>query len=121
MGSEMCIRDRKIGLFLALLSFNVPADACPMADAAAYKAAAQQVKATKGTHVAFNVTGMSCGDCSEKINTAIKAIDGVMASAVDYQTGEARVAFDAKKTDEAAILAAIHGTGFKAKKAKVES
>ena len=44
-----------------------------------------------------------------------------MASAVDYQTGEARVAYDAKKTDEKAILAAISGTGFKAKQVELES
>ena len=111
----------RLGLLLALLSFNVSANACPMADAAAYKAEAQKVEAAKGTHVAFNVKGMSCGDCSEKINKAIKAVDGVMASAVDYQTGEALVAYDAEKTDEKAILAAISGTGFKAKQVELDS
>ena len=111
----------RFALLFSLLSFNVAANACPMADAAAYKAAAQEVKASKGTHVAFMVKGMSCGDCSEKINNAIQKIDGVTASAVDYQTGETRVAFDATKTSEAAIMAAITGTGFKAKKVTLDS
>ena len=111
----------KLGLFLALLSFNVSANACPMADAAAYKADVMKVQAAKGTQIAFNVTGMSCGDCSEKINAAIKKVDGVIASAVDYQTGEARVAFDSAKTNEAAIMAAIKGTGFKAKQVNLDS
>ena len=111
----------RFALLFSLLSFNVAANACPMADAAAYKAAVQEVKATKGTHVAFNIAGMSCGDCSMKINKAINKVDGVTASAVDYQTGEARVAFDSSKTSEDAILAAIQGTGFKAKKVTLGS
>ena len=111
----------KYGFLLALLSWNVSAYACPMADAAAYKADVQKVEAAKGIQLAYTVKGMTCGACSEKVNEAILGVDGVVASAVDYQTGEARIAFDDKKTDEKAIFAAIQGTGFKAKKVKSES
>jgi Cu+-exporting ATPase len=111
----------KYGLLLALLSLNVSAYACPMADAAAYKADVQKVETAVGSQTAYVVKGMTCGSCSEKVNKAILGIDGVLASAVDYQTGEARIAFDDKKTNEDAILAVIQNTGFKAKKVKGES
>lgn len=108
-------------LFTVLLGLNTAANACPMADAAAYKADVQKVEATEGTHLAFSIKGMTCGSCSEKINTALMKVEGVVASAVDYQTGEARVAYDSSKTDEKTLMAAIEKTGFKAKKSKTES
>ena len=51
---------------------------------------------------------------SAKVATALKGVDGVLAAAVDYQTGEAVVAFDGQKTDAAALLAAITETGYTA-------
>ena len=108
-------------LFTVLLGFNTAANACPMADAAAYRAEVQKVEAAKGTQLAFSIKGMTCGSCSEKISAALNGVNGVMAAAVDYQTGEARVAYDASKTDQKALLAAIEATGFKAKTAKADS
>ena len=67
----------------AALFVGTPALACPMADAAAYRAAAEKVEATDGTKVALAVEGMHCGDCSEKIVTALKGLDGVIEAAVD--------------------------------------
>ncbi len=98
-----------LGLFL-----SAPTFACPMQDAAVYQEAAKTVAATEGTQVAFSIEGMSCGDCSAKVVTALNGIDGVNAAAVDYQTGEARVAFDAAKTNPEALLAAIQKVGYKA-------
>lgn len=104
-------------LFISLALFlSVDAFACPMADAAAYAAAAQEVKNAEGNKATFKVAGMHCGDCSTKVVTALKAVDGVQAAAVDYQTGEAVVAFDASKTNAELLLAAISGTGFAAEK-----
>lgn len=106
---------RKIALASALaFAFATPAMACPMADAAAYTEAAQAVQASAGAKATFKVEGMSCGDCSTKVTAALKAIDGVEAVAVDYQTGEAQIAFDAGKTDAEKLLAAIQSTGFAA-------
>lgn len=110
---------RTLFLSVALL-FSVDAFACPMADAAAYQAALQEVKATEGTQVAFKVDGMHCGDCSTKVVTALKGVDGVNAAAVDYQTGEAIVSIDASKTNADALLAAITEIGFQATKAELQ-
>ncbi len=93
-----------------------PVLACPMQDAAAYQEAATKVRASAGTQVAFSVEGMSCGDCSSKLTKALKEVDGVTAAAVDYQTGEALVAFDSAKVDAAALLKIIEKSGYAAKK-----
>ena len=100
-------------LSLAFL-FSVDAYACPMADAAAYATAAAEVQSADGIKAAFNVTGLTCTSTSAQVVTALKEVDGVYAAAVDYQTGEAVVSFDDKKTDTAALLAAISKTGYAA-------
>lgn len=99
----------------AALFVGAPALACPMADAAAYRAAVEEVEAADGTKVALAVEGMHCGDCSEKVVTALKGLDGVIAAAVDYQTGVARVVIDADKVDSDKMVAAIGELGFTAK------
>jgi copper chaperone CopZ len=107
-------------MFTTLLGFallsQTPVFACPMQDAAAYQEAAVRVRSAQGTQVAFNVDGMSCGSCSSKLTQALSEIDGVVAAAVDYQTGQALIAFDSSKTNAKALLAAIEKNGFTAKK-----
>lgn len=101
------------GLLLA-----TPALACPMADAAAFAAAAEVVQQADGTKVSLAVDGMHCGDCSDKVTTALKGIDGVNAVAVDYQNGVAEIAYDSGKTDVSALVAAVTAAGFKAQQKK---
>lgn len=98
----------------AAFALSVPAFACPMADAAAYAAAAEKVQAAEGTKISMKVDGMHCGDCSTKVTKALTAIDGVNAAAVDYQTGEVKVAIDEGKTSSDALLKAVSETGFTA-------
>lgn len=100
-----------IGLALAVAT---PALACPMADKAAYEAAAEKVEAAAGTKVVLAVEGMHCGACSEKIIAALSSIEGVEAAAADYQTGEAKVAIDAAKVKTDALVKAVEAVGFKA-------
>lgn len=104
----------RTALFSLALLFSVDAYACPMADAAAYATAAAEVQSTDGAKAAFAVAGLTCTSTSAKVTTALKDIEGVLAAAVDYQTGEAVVAFDSQKTDTATLLAAITETGFTA-------
>ena len=70
-----------------------------MADAAAFQEAAAKVAATEGAHASFVIDGMTCGSCSTKVATHLNGVDGVLASAVDYQTGKVEVAFDSTKID----------------------
>ena len=110
---------RALFLSVALL-FSVDALACPMADAAAYQTARMEVKNTDGEQLAFALEGMSTGGCSSKVVDALKAIDGVNAAAVDYQTGEAVVSINADKTNADAILAAIAAIGYEAVSAELQ-
>lgn len=104
-------------ILFATLSSAPAALACPMADAAAFSTAQAEVQAATGTKVALTVEGMHCGDCSTKVSAALKGIDGVVAVAVDYQTGRTEIAYDAKKVTLDAMLKAVTDTGFKAQKA----
>jgi len=98
----------------AALFIGTPALACPMADASTYQADAARVEAATGAKLALAVEGMSCGACSNKVTAALKGLDGVIDVAVDYQTGQAHVAFDNSKVDAAKMLAAITNLGYKA-------
>ncbi len=98
----------------AAFSLSVPAFACPMADAAAYADAVKEVQAAAGTKVTMKVDGMSCGACSNKVTAALTGIEGVHAAAVDYQTGEVKVAIDETKTNTEALIKAVTETGFTA-------
>jgi copper chaperone CopZ len=64
-----------------------------------------------GTRAAMTIEGMKCGACAAKIKTAIDAIPGVKGSVVDAAGGSAEVAFDATKTNAAAIVAAVNSLG----------
>lgn len=99
----------------AALLVATPALACPMADAAAYNDAAAKVHASAGTKVTIAIDGMTCGSCAEKVMTALNGMTGVVAAAVDYQTGRAEIAFDASKVKAEALINAIQKTGYKAK------
>lgn len=107
-------------MFSALLGLTLltaqPVYACAMQDAAAFQEAATKVRASEGTQVAFNVEGMTCGDCSTKLGKALSEVEGVTAAAVDYQTGEALIAFNSDKVDAAALLKVIEKNGYAAKK-----
>ncbi len=101
---------------LGLSLLSQPVHACKMMDAAAYQEAAAEVKATEGTQIAFSVEGLTCGDCSTKVTKALTEVEGVLAAAVDYQSGEALIAFDSSKTSAEALLKVIEKTGYAAKK-----
>ena len=42
----------------------------------------------------------------------LNGVDGVLASAVDYQTGKVEVAFDSAKTDAKKLEAELVSTGY---------
>jgi copper chaperone CopZ len=105
------LRTMLIALTLGFTTLNT-ADACPMADAAAFQEAAAKVAATEGAHASFMLDGMTCGSCSSKVSTSLNGVTGVLASAVDYQTGKVEIAYDNTKTDLAKLEAALVETGY---------
>ena len=105
-------------LLLASLVFLAPAAALacgdkPCGDAGCKMPAgapAGQLPAD-GTHAGLSIEGMKCGACAGKIKAAIDAIPGVKGCMVDAAAGSAEVAFDATKTNTAAIVAVVNGLG----------
>lgn len=97
-----------------LISSSV-AYACPMADAAEFAEKAKAVEKTKGKKASFVLVGMTCGSCSSKVYGALEKMEGVLASAVDYQSGRVEIAFNAKKTTVKKLKKALEATGYKLK------
>lgn len=91
-----------------------PAFACPMADAAAFQAAADTVQTAQGAKIVLSVEGMHCGSCAQKITAKLSALPGVTAVAVDHQTGSAQVAYDPSKVKPEALVEAVKAAGYKA-------
>jgi copper chaperone CopZ len=68
------------------------------------------------TKVAISVSGMSCGSCCTKVETAVAALDGVVRVKADYQKGVALVIYEKDKVNVDKIVEAINTkTSFKAK------
>ena len=62
--------------------------------------------------VALSITGMTCGHCRQKAEDALKAVSGVWLAVVDLEAGAAEVEFDDKRTDVAALIAAVGAAGY---------
>ena len=68
---------------------------------------------------AIEVTGMSCGACCTKVETAVAKLDGVVKVKADYEKGMTKVIYETAKVDVDQIVKAINTeTSFKAKAAK---
>jgi copper chaperone CopZ len=71
---------------------------------------------------AIEVSGLSCGACCTKVETAVAKLDGVVKVEADYEKGMTQVVYETAKTDVDAIVKVINTeTSFKAKAAKEKS
>jgi copper chaperone CopZ len=100
-------------ILASILFFSTDSFACPMADAAAFQEAAAKVAAFEGTKATFVLDGMTCGSCSEAVTKTLNEFEGVLVSAVDYQSGKVEIAFDAKKTNITKLESLLATTGYK--------
>lgn len=60
----------------------------------------------------YIVTGMTCSNCSDKVKTTLSAVEGVTVQKVCHKSGHVAVNIDEKKTNKAAVQAAIASTGY---------
>ena len=58
------------------------------------------------------ITGMTCGHCRQKVEDALKGVNGVCAVFVDREEGVADVEFEEGRTDAAALVAAVEAAGY---------
>jgi copper chaperone CopZ len=71
------------------------------------------------TMASISITGMTCGSCCKKVETAVAELDGVVTIEADYENNVAMVVFVNEKIDLDTIVAAINSeTSFKAEAGK---
>ena len=63
--------------------------------------------------VNFDIKGMTCAGCEEHVNHEVNKLNGIVASKVSYEKGNAIIEFDQTKTNEKEIEKAINSTGYK--------
>lgn len=64
------------------------------------------------TQVSFEVRGMHCAGCSERLDRSLMQLEGVREAAGELAAGTVDVGFDATAVTEAAIRARIREAGF---------
>ena len=62
--------------------------------------------------ITFQVKGMSCSGCEQRIQKVLARVDGVVRSAADHQAEEVRVVFDPNRTSEQTVRAMIEQAGY---------
>jgi len=99
-------------LFSALLTVLAPLSGFSQ-DAS--KAALSGTAKLQVTQCALKVRGMTCGGCAAMVEKGLLKLEGVTTAKVDYNTGEAQLQFDAKKTTPEKIVVAFNeaNSGFR--------
>lgn len=64
------------------------------------------------TRLSLTVTGMSCTGCDQRIDTALRRLEGVGRVEADHRTGTVVVDFDPDAVDEATITARLANAGY---------
>lgn len=64
------------------------------------------------TIIDLHVGGMSCTACAANIEKALKSLDGVESSTVNFATGTVVISFDDARTDREAIIRTIEKSGY---------
>lgn len=59
-----------------------------------------------------NVAGMTCEGCVGAVTHALGAVAGVSAVNVSFETGEATVQFDERRTTTDQLVLALKGAGY---------
>jgi len=66
-------------------------------------------------NVKLRITGMTCGHCVAKVETALKGVGGVYSVVVDLRDGEAAVDFDDDRVMPTQLIGAVEHAGYGAK------
>ena len=90
-----------------------PATATPEALARAIEAAGYEVpRAQEAVTTELPIVGMTCASCVRRIETALRAVDGVAEATVNLVTARATVRYEPAKTNPGALADAIRGAGY---------
>ncbi|MDR1952819.1 MAG: heavy metal translocating P-type ATPase [Elusimicrobiota bacterium] len=72
------------------------------------------VEKTDNSNITIPIGGMTCAVCAQRVEKAIKKLDGVTNVSVNFATEKAAVAYDPAKTRVSIIKEAIEKAGYKA-------
>jgi Cu+-exporting ATPase len=70
---------------------------------------------TDSARVVIPIGGMSCAACAQRVEKALKKLDGVRDASVNLATEKATVAYEAQKLRVSAIRDAIEKAGYEAR------
>lgn len=65
-------------------------------------------------NIDLNIKGMTCASCVNRVEKALKKGDGVAQASVNLATEKARVTFDDKKLNPAALISLVEKAGYEA-------
>lgn len=74
--------------------------------------------AVGGTVLRVRIPSMDCAACAIGIEGTLRGVAGVRSAVVRYATKDAEIAYDPSIISQAALIARIDGTGFKAELVK---
>jgi copper chaperone CopZ len=60
----------------------------------------------------LDVKGMHCGACANRIEEALKHLEGVRRVKADFTAGTVEVAFESTQLDKTAVRSMIEQTGY---------
>ena len=69
----------------------------------------------------LEVDGMTCGSCVDRIQAALKKVDGVQDARVDLSLNEAFVTHDPSQVSREELVQAINALGYKASEKSAET
>jgi copper chaperone len=61
----------------------------------------------------LNVSGMTCGNCVKKVETALNGLEGVEKAKVDLENASAKVKYDETKQSPESLSRAVTEAGYK--------
>ncbi len=62
--------------------------------------------------ISIKISGMSCSSCAQKVEKALKQVDGVQSAAVNLPMEKAYIEYDPDKVSEKQLLGEVEKTGF---------
>lgn len=64
------------------------------------------------TEQEFQITGMDCSGCENRVKTAVGRVEGVIKADADHRTGRVGVRFDEDRVSEDDVKERIRAAGY---------
>ncbi|SBV97874.1 Copper-exporting P-type ATPase A [uncultured Eubacteriales bacterium] len=110
------IEQASVNLASEKLFVEYDAGVLPLTDikAAVEKIGYEVVEKTSSSSVTIPIGGMSCAACAQRVEKAVKKLDGVTSASVNFATEKATVVYEPQTVRLSSIREAIEKAGYKA-------